>query len=103
MTERASHRGVVVGADGSASALAALRWATREAVMRHVPLTVVHAAPSLPVALSMVVWPAGRIPEEVLEGEEARARAVIEGAVEVVWDLGGDRVEVTSELLFGSA
>ena len=104
MTERKPHRGVVVGADGSPSAEAALRWAAREAALRHVPLTVVHVAPSLPVALSMAVWPAGRIPEEVLEDEEARARAVVDDAVKVVRDLGGDdRPEVDSEVLFGNA
>ena len=104
MTERKPHRGVVVGTDGSPSAQAALQWAAREAALRHVPLTVVHVAPSLPVAASMLVWPAGRIPEEVLESEEARARAVIDDAVKVVQDLGGgERPEVTSELLFGAA
>lgn len=103
MTERKPHRGVVVGTDGSPSAQAAVRWAAREAALRHVALTVVHVAASLPVALSMAVWPAGRIPEEVLEDEEAKARTVIDDAVKMVRDLGGDRPEVDSELLFGKA
>lgn len=103
MTERKPHRGVVVGTDGSPSAQAALRWAAREAALRHVPLTVVHVVPSLPVAASLAVWPGGRIPEEVLEDEEARARTVIDDAVKMVRDLGGDRPEVDSELLFGKA
>ncbi|WP_131746110.1 universal stress protein [Frankia sp. Cppng1_Ct_nod] len=36
-------RPVTVGVDGSASSVAALRWAAREAVYRDVPLRVVHA------------------------------------------------------------
>ncbi len=104
MTERKPHGGVVVGTDGSPSAEAALRWAAREAVLRHVLLTVVHVVPSLPVAASLAVWPAGQIPEEVLEDEEARARAVIDDALTMVQALGGgERPEVTSELLFGGA
>lgn len=36
-------RRIVVGVDGSASALDAVRWAAREAHMREIPLTLVHA------------------------------------------------------------
>ena len=67
MSKRITHHGVVVGADGSPSSRVAVRWAAHEAAMRHVPLTVVHVAASLPVAASTLVWPAGRVPEEVLE------------------------------------
>ncbi|MFB6520441.1 universal stress protein [Streptomyces sp. NPDC056401] len=34
---------VTVGVDGSAESRAAARWAAREAVLRHVPLRLVHA------------------------------------------------------------
>lgn len=102
MTGRTPHRGVVVGTDGSPPAQTALQWAACEAALRHVPLTVAHVTPSLPVAASLAVWPTGRVPEEVLEEEEADARAVIDAAVALVRELGGgDRPEVTSELLFG--
>ena len=39
--------GIVVGADGSAHSRRALEWAAREAVLRHLPLTVitVHQIP----------------------------------------------------------
>ena len=62
MSKRISHHGVVVGADGSPSSRVAVQWAAREAVMRHVPLTVVHVAASLSVAASRLAWPAGRDP-----------------------------------------
>lgn len=39
---------VLAGVDGSAHSLAAAEWAAREAVLRDVPLHVLHAAPPLP-------------------------------------------------------
>ena len=102
MSKRISHHGVVVGADGSPSSRVAVKWAAREAAMRHVPLTVVHVAPSLSVAASTLSWPAGRVPEEVLEIQENDARRVIADAVKVVEDSAiGDRPEINSELFFG--
>lgn len=103
MPERISHHGVVVGTDGSPSSWVAVRWAAREATMRHVTLTVVHVAPSLSVAASTLVWPAGRVPDEVLEIQENEARRVIADAIKVVEDstAGDGRPEINSELLFG--
>ena len=105
MSERISHHGVVVGADGSPSSRVAVQWAAREAAMRHVPLTVVHVAASLSVAASTLAWPAGRVPEEVLEIQENEARRVIADAIEAVEDsaAGDDRPEINSELLFGGS
>ena len=102
MSERISPHGIVVGADGSSSSQVAVRWAAHEAVMRHVPLTVVHVAASLPVAASTLAWPAGRIPEEVLEIQENEARRVIADAMKVAEDsAGGDRPEINSQQFFG--
>ncbi len=103
MSEHISHHGVVVGADGSPSSRVAMKWAAREATMRHVPLTVVHVAPSLAGAASALAWPAGRVPEEVLEMQENDARGVIADAIKVVEDSAadGDGPEINSELLFG--
>ncbi|NUT98226.1 MAG: universal stress protein, partial [Saccharothrix sp.] len=53
---------VVVGVDGSASALAAVTWAAREARRRRVPLKLVHA----------YLVPTRGYPEIVLTGHEAR-------------------------------
>jgi nucleotide-binding universal stress UspA family protein len=103
MSKRISRQGVVVGTDDSPSSRVALQWAAREAAMRHAPLTVVHVAPSLEVAASTTVWPAGRVPAEVLEIQENEARRVIADAIKVVEDsvAGGDRPEIDSELFFG--
>ena len=103
MSKRISHRGVVVGADGSPSSRVAVKWAARAAAMRHVPLTVVHVVPPLSVAASALAWPAGRVPQEVLEIQENDGRRVIADAIKVVEDsaTGGNRPEIDSEMLFG--
>ena len=37
-----THRGILVGVDGSAASKAAVAWATLEATMHRLPLTLVH-------------------------------------------------------------
>jgi nucleotide-binding universal stress UspA family protein len=81
----------------------AVNWAARAAALRHVPLTVVHVVPSLSVAASALAWPAGRVPQEVLEIQGNDGRRVIADAIKVVEDsaTGGNRPEIDSEMLFG--
>ena len=99
----ATHHGVVVGVDGSPSSRVAVRWATREAAMRNVPLTMVHVARAA-VGSTPVAWPAVPIPEEVLQLREDEARDVIADAIKVVEDSaeGTDRPEINSELFFAA-
>ncbi|NOQ00119.1 MULTISPECIES: universal stress protein [Mycolicibacterium] len=103
MSNRAGAHSVVVGVDGSSQALAAVRWAVREAVMRHAPLSVIHVAESLPAVASTLDWSVGRIPEEVLEIQENAARSVLAEAVAAAHDTAAssDRPEVRAELMFG--
>ena len=100
----ATHHGVVVGVDGSPSSRVAVRWATREAAMRNVPLTMVHVARAAAVGSTPVAWPAVPIPEEVLQLREDEARDVIADAIKVVEDSaeGTDRPEINSELFFAA-
>ncbi len=95
--------GIVVGADGSGASQAAVRWAAHEATMRHVPLTVVHVETPLAVAASTLAWPAGRVPEEVLEVQENEARRVIADAVTLAESSAGTatRPTINDELFFG--
>lgn len=46
MLSHSTRLGIVVGVDGSPSSKVAVDWAAREALLRGIPLTVVHAAPS---------------------------------------------------------
>jgi nucleotide-binding universal stress UspA family protein len=48
--------GVLVCVDGSAASDAAVAWATREAIMRHMPITLMHAVPPV-----IVGWPVGQL------------------------------------------
>lgn len=102
MAQRSSHHGIVVGIDGSASAEVAVWWAAREAAMRHVSLTIVHVLASLPVAASALGWPAGRVPEEILEIQEAEGRNFIAEATLAARDSVGTKdIEITGELSIG--
>ena len=104
MSERKPHRGVVVGTDGSPSSQVALQWAAQEAAMRHVPLTVVHAAASLQVAVSAMMWPAGRIPQEAFDAEKKKAREVLTDAVGFLEiSAGVGDLDIDSELFFDAA
>lgn len=42
MPNQPTHLGIVVGVDSSSTSRNAARWAAREAIMRNVPLTIVH-------------------------------------------------------------
>ncbi|OBK75649.1 universal stress protein [Mycobacterium sp. 1164985.4] len=103
MAEDTKRRGIVVGADGSAPAKAAIKWAAREATMRRIPLSVVHANPVSTVAAAMVAWPAGEIPQQVLEQQEDDARAILADAVALTRERagGGTGLTVTDEVFFG--
>lgn len=76
MAGSADKLGVVVAVDGSPAADAATRWASFEAVLRNVPLTVVHA-----VAMPTVYFPPVPYPDSLGvrledEGKKAVMRAV---------------------------
>lgn len=43
MTEHTDGNGIVVGVDGSAASMAALRWAAEQAIVLHADLVAVHA------------------------------------------------------------
>ena len=81
----AESRGIVVGVDGSPWANNAARWAAREAVMRRVPLTLVHVL-TKPVA-SRLGWTFSTAPLPADFGEweqDEQARRLIDEAVKLV-------------------
>ncbi len=72
---------IVVGVDGSASSTAAVRWAAREAAMRHVGLTLVHGAAPLVAGSSTVIWTAP-IPADLLRAQQEQSEQLIDDAAQ---------------------
>ncbi|OBK25902.1 universal stress protein [Mycobacterium asiaticum] len=79
MSGEATKYGVLVAVDGSAQSDAAVAWATRDAALRRVPLTLLHA-----VAPVVVGWPVGRLYSEMPDWQKTNADSVIAQARTVV-------------------
>jgi len=80
---------IVVGVDGSPSSQTAVRWAAREAVLRNVPLHLVHLIDTPPwgsLAFGREVIPR---PPESREWQEAEGEKVIEAALKLAQDAAG--------------
>jgi len=93
MSEPVQRYGIVVGVDGSAASNAAVVWAARDAAMRNVPLTLIHALnifvptfPQLPMPTGVAVW------------QEDDGRKVLEHAVKIAEDavLAERKIAITS-------
>jgi nucleotide-binding universal stress UspA family protein len=69
---------ILVGVDGSAESDAAVRWATREAVMRGMTITLMHVVPPIPD------WPIASRQAEIAEMWEQSACDVMEQARKTV-------------------
>jgi nucleotide-binding universal stress UspA family protein len=74
MASHTTHRGIIVGVDGSPSAKAAVDWAARDAAMRDLPLGIVYAAPSPIVAVDT------SMPRDVNQRVEEHGQAVLRDA-----------------------
>ncbi|MDT5068613.1 MAG: hypothetical protein QOK02_4768 [Mycobacterium sp.] len=79
MSPTVTRSGILVGVDGSAESDAAIRWATHDAVMRHVDVTLTHVVP--PVAAS---WPTGPVYADITEWQRSNARHVLEQALKTL-------------------
>lgn len=53
MSQSSTRFGILVGIDGSPESLAAVRWASREAVLRHRPVTLMHVVSPIIVSWSI--------------------------------------------------
>jgi len=67
--------GILVGVDGSAASDAAIRWATREAILRDELITLVHV-----VAPAIASWPEGPMQANFVKWQKESAQDVIEQA-----------------------
>ncbi|WP_156685546.1 universal stress protein [Mycobacterium sp. Marseille-P9652] len=75
MTDTASKHGVLVCVDGSAASDAAVAWGAREAALRRLPITLMHA-----VAPVVVGWPVGQLYAEMPDWQQDEARQVVDRA-----------------------
>ncbi|SPM42334.1 universal stress protein UspA [Mycobacterium numidiamassiliense] len=78
MSVTGKHLGIVVAADGSPASDAAICWAARDAAMRSIPLTIVHA-----VVTPMATWPPVPYPDSLLVGLEDEGRKIVAHAVKI--------------------
>ncbi len=75
----ASHREIVVAVDGSAPSDAAVRWAAHEAMLRMLPLRLVHV-----VQAPVLTYPLTPIPAPMEDWQDERGRRILRDAAEQV-------------------
>jgi len=100
MSAHAKGYGIIVGADGSPASNAAVCWAAHDALLRHIPLTVVHV-----VNPTVTKWPHGPLPAEVAVWQENEGRRILADAVKLARDTATDNppIPIESELIFSAA
>lgn len=79
MSETTTKHGILVCVDGSSASDAAVAWATREAVMRNLPITLMHA-----VAPIVVGWPVGQLYTAMPDWQKETAQHALEQARKVL-------------------
>jgi nucleotide-binding universal stress UspA family protein len=79
MSSRNARLGIVVGIDDSPAARTAVQWAAREAELRNVPLTLVHA-----VSPEVSTWLRTPVPAGVMRWQQDHGRRLVDEALKVV-------------------
>ena len=99
MQETTGRFGMLVAVDGSASSNAAVRWAAREAALRHVPITLIHVIPP-----AVVSSPTQSVFDRLQDAQTNQARHVLDHARRILVDCVEDTAtpEVRVELDFAA-
>ncbi len=102
MPERLTRLGILVGVDGSSDSDAAVQWAADEAVMRKIPLTLVHVLPTPEDGWQAWGLSTTPLPADFGKLQERHARQVIDDALKIIHDstAGHGRPTINSEVLF---
>lgn len=97
MSERTGKHGILVCVDGSAASHAAVAWATQEAIMRQLPITVMHA-----IAPVVVGWPVGQMYADMTEWQQENGQHVVEEARKTLTANLGDSTppEIHTQMVF---
>ena len=101
MATPATHRGILVGVDGSSASTVAVDWATRDATMRKVPLTLVNVL-DLPMATTVRGFPMP-MPPEYMQWQQDEGRKVLNDTLKTVEDRTRQigPLDISSELMIG--
>jgi nucleotide-binding universal stress UspA family protein len=95
-----SRLGIVVGVDESSAARVAVEWAARDAELRKIPLTLVHA-----VSPEVATWPDVRLRAGLARWQRDRGRRLVDDAFKLVQEVcqHGGPTEVHDEILASAA
>jgi len=95
-----SRLGIVVGVDESPAAKVAVRWAARDAELRKVPLTLVHA-----ISPEVATWPNVRLGAGLARWQRDRGHHLVDDAFKVAEEAcrHGGPAEIRSEILSTAA
>jgi nucleotide-binding universal stress UspA family protein len=100
MLSRNARLGIVVGVDESPAAKVAVQWAARDAELRKIPLTLVHAT-----SPEVATWPNVRLPAGLARWHRDHGRRLVDEAFKVVEEAcqHGGPAEVHTEILPSAA
>lgn len=100
MSSRTARLGIVVGVDDSSSAKAAVQWAARDAELRNIPLTLVHA-----ISPGIATWLDVPLPPGLARWHEDHGHRLIDDALKIIAEAcqRGGPAAVHSELLESAA
>jgi nucleotide-binding universal stress UspA family protein len=99
MSAPVKDHGIVVGVDGYPASNAAVCWAARDAVMRHLPLTLVHVVnPAVPT------WSQSPLPSGFAVLHENEGRRILDDALKISQDTAKDdrSIQIKSEMIFSA-
>ena len=101
MATPATHRGILVGVDGSSASTVAVEWAARDAVIRNVPLTLVNVLDP-PMATTVRGFPMP-MPPEYTQWQHDEGRKVLNDTLKTVEDRTRQigPLDISSELMIG--
>jgi nucleotide-binding universal stress UspA family protein len=99
MSSTTKHYGIIVGVDGSSASDAAVSWAAHDAVVRGMPLTLMHVQD--PAARA---WSQTKVLDEVAGWQKAEGRGVLANASKIAHDITKDASQITinGELQFSA-
>ena len=99
MSLTTKHYGIIVGVDGSPASDAAVSWAAHDAVMRGVPLTLMHVQD--PAART---WSHAKELEEVAGWHKAQGHGILANASKIAHEITKDTSQITinGELQFSA-